>query len=138
MNTTKKPLVVHCNPKSKEIYDNLLKDEMFSGMRLKEVFLFAMALGYYKNRRKKLPRNKLDFIRTIDFEIKENIINSIAVAAEGNLDIVGDKKKVYSIVEEYAEGGIELLNKMILKPDEYGTPRKIIENELIEIVGNHK
>jgi len=134
MPNTKKPLVVNCDPKHKEIYDNLLKDVMFKGMHLKNVFLFAMTLGFYKKRRKKLPRGKLDIIRTIDFETKENIINSIAVVSEGNLNVLVDKKRVYEIAEEYANGGIELLSKMILKQESYGTPSKIIENELLEIV----
>ena len=134
MPNTKKPLVVNCNPKHKEIYDNILKDVMFKGMHLKDVFLLAMALGFYKKRRKKLPRGKLNIIRTIDFETKENIINSIAVASEGNLNVLIDKKKVYEIVEEYANSGIELLSKIMLGQDSHGTPSKIIENELLEIV----
>jgi len=134
MSNTKKPLVVNCDPKHKEIYDNLLKDVMFKGMHLKDIFLFAMALGFYKKRRKNLPRGKLDIIRTIDFESKENIINSIVIISEGNLNILVDKKRVYEIAEEYANGGIELLNKMILKQESHGTPSKIIENELLEIV----
>ena len=136
MPNTKKPLVVYCDPKHKEIYDNILKDEMFkkTGMHLKDIFLLAMTLGFYKKRRKKLPRSKLDIIRTIDFETKENIISSIAIASEGNLDILVDKKRIYEIAEEYANGGIELLSGIILGVESYGTPSKVIENELLEIV----
>lgn len=131
----KEPLVVNCEEKKKVLYDEILKRDLFAGQALHKVFIMAMSIGFNKDRRAPLSKKK-DIIRTESFtEEQKNMIKSLAVAAEDTLEILINKKKVYSIVEEYANGGIDILYNIFFGK-EYGSPDKKIENDLEEIASD--
>lgn len=136
MNKTKEPIVVFCDVKHKDLYDNLLKEELFSGQTLSTIFITAMVLGFYRDRRIPLIRQKKDIIRTEYFnEQQKDIMKALAVATENNLEVLADKKKVLSIAEEYANGGIKILDNLIFG-SEFGSPDKRLESELQNITSS--
>ena len=59
------------------------------------------------------------------------MISALAVTEEESLDVLLDKKKVYSIAEEYAAGGIKQLKEMIFGGG-YASFNKLLESELID------
>jgi hypothetical protein len=126
------PTRLNINKSDREIYDKLLeKDGEFAGKENKDVFLLAMVIGYLHKADIEL-QIKEGFIRTEYLKDQDNsIIKSIAVAKTGTLDILLNKKKIYSIAEEYASGGIKLLKDMVYGGS-YGSFSKKLESELIE------
>jgi len=113
-------------------YDRLLeKDSPFAGKENKDLFMMALIVGFHEEIRVKLD-GKEGFFLLYHLNDKENsIIKAIAVAEEGDLNILLDKKKVYSIVEEYAAGGIKLLKDKVFSGG-YGSYIKKLESELID------
>jgi len=113
-------------------YDRLLeKDSPFAGKENKDLFMMALIIGFHEETRVKLD-GKEGFFLLYHLNDKENsIIKAIAVAEEGDLNILLDKKKVYSIVEEYAAGGIKLLKDKVFSGG-YGSYIKKLESELID------
>ncbi len=113
-------------------YNRLLeKDSPFSGKENKDLFMMALIIGFHEETRVKLD-GKEGFFLLYHLNDKENsIIKAIAVAEEGDLNILLDKKKVYSIVEEYAAGGIKLLKDKVFSGG-YGSYIKKLESELID------
>jgi dnd system-associated protein 4 len=113
-------------------YSRLLeKDSPFKEKENKDLFMMAMVVGFHAGNRIGLDK-KEGFIRVEYLNpIEESIIKTIAISEEGSLDILLDKKKVYSIAEEYATGGIKLLKDEVFS-GEYGSYSKKLESELID------
>lgn len=111
---------------------NRLKDNdsPFAGSQNKDVFLAAMVIGYHEGSRLEL-KHKEGYVRE-EYLTKEDLalIRSIAVSEEGNLNVLLDKQKVFSIAEEYAAGGIKLLKARVFS-GEYGSYSKKLESELL-------
>jgi len=113
-------------------YDQLKgKDSPFYGRENKELFIAAMTLGFHENSKKDLSK-KEGFVRTEYLTDEEkSLIKAIAIAEEGNLNVLLDKKRVFSIAEEYAAGGIKLLKERVF--EEFGSYAKRLESELVKI-----
>ena len=112
-------------------YSRLLeKDSPFKEKENKDLFMMAMVVGFHAGTRIGLDK-KEGFIMVHYLNPKEeSIIKAIAVAEEGSLDVLLDKKSVYSIAEEYAAGGIKLLKDKVFSG--YGSYVKKLESELVE------
>lgn len=100
----------------------------------KHLFLLAMCIGYHSESRIKTSEwdKKEGYVRLeyLD-EAEKSIINALAVAEEGNLEVLFDMKNVYSVAEEYAAGGINILLDMVLSGG-YGSFSKRLESKLLE------
>lgn len=102
----------------------------------KHVFLMCMVLGYKNESRSELGANKWNVTRTSYLDKKEeSLIKAVAIATENNLNVLLDKKKVFSIAEEYASGGVKYLKEKVYG-DYFGSFNKVIESELTEEVGS--
>ena len=126
------PTRLYINRPDREKYDRLLgKDGIFAGKDNKDVFIMAMVIGYSRGVKVELTRKegyvRFEYLKDRD----KSIIKSIAVAETGTLNVLLDKRKVYSIAEEYAAGGIKLLVDMVLRGG-YGSFEKKLESELVE------
>jgi len=118
---------------NRDDYKRLLeKDSPLTGKENKHIFMIAMLIGFKEGRRVELPRGKKDLIRIEYLNDEEiSVIKAIAVIEEGNLDVLLDKRKVYSIAEEYAACGIKLLKNKVFDGG-YGSFIKKFESELID------
>lgn len=102
-----------------DIYDKLLYSEInkfgvFNSM--KDIFLFALILGYSKNRREPLQK-KLSFGPSIMHEEtyqKYFKLVALAVSEDPTVLIEEDDGKYQIIIEEYANGGIYELEETII------------------------
>jgi len=109
-----------------------MEDGPFKGRENKELFLLAMGIGFHERSQKKL-KSKEGYVRTEYLSDEEKaIIKSIAISKEGDLSILLDKKKVYSIAEEYAAAGIKILSEKVFG-GEYGSYIKKLESDLVQI-----
>lgn len=97
----------------------------------KDLFILALSIGYFEGIKLELD-NKEGFVRTEYLSEKDkSLISALAVAEEGNLDVLLDKKKVYSIAEEYAAGGIKQLKDMVFSGG-YASFSKLLESAMID------
>lgn len=98
----------------------------------KDIFIAAMVTGFNEGVKIEL-KSKEGFVRTSYLKPEDiAIINSIAVADEGSLNVLLDEKKLFSIAEEYATGGIRLLKDKAFS-DDFGTYSKKLGTELIRL-----
>lgn len=84
--------------------------------KYKDVFLTAACLGFQSQRRKPLPTgDKKREIRLDTFDGNDiYILNAIAIAESGDVDILRDNGDVLTIAEEYAYAGIRELEMSLL------------------------
>jgi len=128
----KEPDRLYIRKSDRKHYDRLLeKDSPLVGKENKDLFMLALITGFHEGARVKLDKRE-GFFLLYHLNDKENsIIKAIAVAEKGDLNILLDKKKVYSIAEEYAAAGIKLLRDKVFSGG-YGSYIKKLESELID------
>ena len=106
------------------------KDTPFAGVHNHEIFIAAMVTGYHEGCKIEL-KNRKEFFFEKDLTKEENaLINAVAVAEGGGLNVLLDKQRIYSIAEQYATGGISLLKAKVLS-GEYGSYAKKLESDLL-------
>lgn len=90
--------------------------------KYKDVFLTSACLGFQFQQRKPLPTgDKKREIRLDTFDDQDiYILNAIAIAETGNIDILRDPGAVLTIAEEYAYVGVRELEINLF--DKYGQP----------------
>lgn len=117
-----------------EDYDRLKeKDSQLAGKENKDLFMMAMCIGFHEGSPVELGKSSKEGFVRIEYlkERDKSIMKAIAVAKDGSLDVLLDKRKVYSIAEQYAAGGIKLLKDKIFSGG-YGSFSKKLESELID------
>lgn len=130
------PKVINVEKKRKKDFD-LLKDDktsFFYGKDHKDVFLMAMVYGFLNDSFKPLgEKHGGGHCRVETFNEREiTLIKALAVKKTGSLDVLLDLKKVYSIAEQYANGGISYLKDGVFSK-QHGTYPKILEELLVEL-----
>ncbi len=90
-------------------YQVLGKEGLFDSM--KDVMLTAIAIGFKNDRRVPVTKYGGDAIKEHIFKDDMDFLNVIAVLSTKDIKILLDenKEEKYKILEEYAEGGMELL-----------------------------
>jgi hypothetical protein len=132
MNESKKVDRIHVDKKDLKDFRDLVKEKYspFADSQNKDIFLAAMVVGYHEGGRIPLG-SKEGFIREEYLSDEDRaLIRAVAVSTEGNLNVLLDEQKVYSIAEEYAAGGIALLKAKVFG-GEYGSYAKKLESELV-------
>lgn len=118
------PELLYVDKDNKHYYDDI---EFIQGYERKDQFIFAMAFGFINNFKPQI--NKREFItRTSYLKEDESLLNAIALKDTGSIDILSDKKEIYSIAERYANGGIQLLS------DEVGSKHGSFEKKIEKIL----
>lgn len=114
--------------KKNEIYDPLIKSEDPIFSTYKDLVLFAACVGYNEGKRK--PLSSATGEGEIHWEVFGKnitdvaIVNAIALSETEDLNVLLDTEEVFdkkfTILEEYANGGIQILKEKIL--DQPGEP----------------
>jgi hypothetical protein len=118
---TEAPRDVAVDRSKRELYEQLRTSNSspFYGVELRELFLFALGYG-----RQKAGRVELDadphylFGRTTLSDEQMWVIKSVAVKETRDIHVLRDNRLVYTIVQEYANSGIEKLHGKVFGPDE--------------------
>lgn len=107
-------------------YQTLVKEGLFDTM--KDVMLTAIALGYKNNRRVPFDKYGGDAIKEHIFKDDMDFLNVIAVLTTKDIKILLDENKdeKYKMLEEYAEGGMQILVDSIFH-ETYTDADKIID-----------
>ena len=107
----KTPIILDIRKSDRKDYDLLKdKDSPFAGKGNKELFLMAMIIGFRDGRRVKLD-TRYTFARIEYLNSKEkSIIKAIAVAEDGDLNVLLDKKnyctQAYTLVYVCVHQGV--------------------------------
>ena len=120
----------------KEIYDNLKSKNTplgkYKTLENKDVFILAVCFGYTYGIRKPLEK-KFGYVRPIYFKERElNLLYTMGFNSKEKLDAYSDFKKVYEIIEEYANGGLHILKDKVYS-GEFGTFEKQFEGKLVNL-----
>lgn len=120
------PELIYVDKSNKHFYDDI---KFLQGYDRKDQFLFAMAFGFINDFNPKI--DKREFITRTSYLNYDDLtlINSLALLnSKGNVDILSDKKEIFRIAEDYANGGIQLLS------DETGSKHGSFEKKLEKIL----
>lgn len=108
--------------KKNEMYDPLIKSEEPIFSTYKDLVLFAACIGYKEDKRK--PLSSTTGEGEIHWEVFEKnitdvaMVNAIALSETKDLNVLLDTEEAFdkkiTILEEYANGGIEILKEKIL------------------------
>ena len=94
-------------------------DRLFENM--KEVYMVALLMGFFNSYRKPLTKTSKDPIRINIFDANDkNVMDIIALMEKKDLSLLINEEEQFEekmrMLEEYANGGIDLLEKMLFKP----------------------
>ncbi|HYV07814.1 MAG TPA: hypothetical protein VFB82_24695 [Blastocatellia bacterium] len=89
---------------------------------MKDVFMYAAALGYQLGEPRRLTGKRLTIFRWAQFTPQTDIplLKAVAIASSGDVNVLRSEEQVLSIAEEYANAGIHELRRRLL--DEQGQP----------------
>lgn len=136
MKITKAPRELAIEEKKHKIFKDLKDGKLLpelKGYEMAYLFMIAMAYGVYFNETKPIKKPK----RSISKAFVENefgwLVNAVAISSnKDGVDIISDKAEIYKIAEEYANGGIDIIEK-ILKKSKPGEFISEMEKELNKI-----
>jgi len=121
MDETEAPRELAIDSSKHPFYDELKSGRLLpelKGYEMAYLFVIAMSYGVYYKKRKPIPPNKIKRSISKSFVEKEfeYLIKAVAISvSEEGVDIIPDKAKIYRIAEEYANGGIEIIEELIKK-----------------------
>jgi dnd system-associated protein 4 len=117
-------------PGDRNIYKDLRETGMpLAGMDNSRIFLLAMSIGFRHHARLEL-KSRDQFIQGSYLDApQKSIIKAVAIFEEKDIKVLFDSKKVYTIAEEYAHGGIKILEELC---NSRGTFSKKLVSELLE------
>lgn len=85
---------------------------------LVDIWLFTVGYGRQHGERETLPGNKKWMLRMTSLDDDDEwIVKSIAIEETGTTDVLKDGKKVFTIAQEYANAGIELVHEEVTDSD---------------------
>lgn len=85
---------------------------------LVDIWLFTVGYGRHHGEKEKLPGNKKWMVRMTSLDADaEWIVKSVAIEETGTTDVLQDGKRTFTIAQEYANSGIELLHDEVMDPD---------------------
>jgi len=119
----------------KIIYDMLKTDEPFfkNYTGNKELFLFAMALGFKNKNRLPFSGKRLGYFLEKDLKYEDYVLlNAIAISETQSLDVLTDRDKIFKIAEEFAHGGLKIISEEI-GPSHFGSFSKSFELQLDQL-----
>jgi hypothetical protein len=114
-------------------YQTLADTEIFKNFDapMKEVFIYAMALGFHNKNPVPLRKKKFSIPTRALSDSQLWLIKCLAIAKKQNLEVLFDVNDVLNMAEEYANGGIQELYDTVTKPSA-GDSYKLMDQEVSE------
>jgi len=116
-NNTLRDPQIFISKEARDLFDNMRSLKEFKNFENKHFFVLAVMFGYLNKKKKPLKkqdRTKSGFTRAA--YLRENdiaLLQSIAINEENDIGLVNNISKVFSIAEEYANGGINDLKEFV-------------------------
>lgn len=130
--TSNPPRDISIEEDTRHVYEELKEanDSPFKDAELNEMFVFAAAYGYNQGIRIGLDSRRALANRDSLGDEQIWILKSIALNEAEDDGILRDGRQIYTIVEEYAKGGIEQLQKQLDGPGDLYVD---LSTEIIEL-----
>lgn len=114
-----------------EIYKHLTESSGADGpafQMMKDVFMWAVVLGYQSGERRPLEGKKVTIFRwaQLSQQVDIPLLKALAIAETNDVEILMDQDAILSIAEEYANRGIQKLS--------YSNDLVLDNNQFIEII----
>lgn len=123
---------LYIDKKDRELYKELEdKEDMFKGMKNKDLFLMAMMIGFEHQSNEELKTRDGFFLEKDLNQNDHALLNAIAMHENNGVEVLKDMGEVYRIAEEYAHYGIRIIHDWI-SSSPYGTFPKKFESEILE------
>jgi len=107
---SKQPDRLYIDKKDRKLFKDLEeKEEMFKGMKRKDMFLLAMMIGFDNESPKELSTKDGFFLEKDLNNDDRAILNAIAMHDAKGVEVLKDMGEVYRIAEEYAHFGIRII-----------------------------
>jgi len=104
------------HPLYKELENN--PNSPFYEEELVDIWLFTVGYGRQHGEREPLPGNKKWMLRMTSLDADEEwIVKSIAIEETGTTAVIQNGQHVFTIAQEYANSGIELVHEEVTDPD---------------------
>src|SRR5260370_25375815 len=108
-----------------EIYKQLTEGNDIASVpfrTMKDVFMWAISLGYQQGKRRPLSGKKVTIFRWAQFSPQVDIplLKALTIVDSGNVNVLLSQDEIMTIAEEYANAGIYELRVNVL--DQYGHP----------------
>jgi dnd system-associated protein 4 len=114
-------------PKDKEeIFTKLVRsDYELNFLQLSHVFVLAACLGYYYDKSEEFKKSSEQIAWELFDKSEQDIMKAIALISKGDPSIILEENsdEMLTIIENYASGGLEVLNEKILKEEAHGAER---------------
>ena len=103
---------VHIEPKHHELYSQLTTGDEAPFKTMKDLFMLSASVGYARGRRAPLSGQR-EIFRWPVFSSQDDIpvLRAIAIAATGDTAVLVDQNELLTIVEEYANSGIDEIRR---------------------------
>lgn len=107
---------VSYSDEKRKIYDMLLADPLspFRGETMADVFVYAAIYGFKKQKKEKLKKAKPNISAIAIEDPHTALLVAISIIETGGIDILFDEEKATNIIEEYANGGIDILEDELI------------------------
>lgn len=113
------PVALSIKKAERQIYQELSQTKPLNGIENKRIFLLAMGIGFLAGKKGNLKGDKNSYVRTEYIKDDMPLLNALAIFEKGNPEVVGDKKEVCEIAEQYASGGIKTLKRYLDEPGDF-------------------
>ena len=103
---------IHIDPKHHELYSQLTNGDEAPFKTMKDLFMLAASVGYAQGRRVPLSGQR-EIFRWPTFTSQEDVpvLRAIAIAETGDTVVLVDQNELLTIVEEYANSGIDEIRR---------------------------
>ncbi|MEM2857073.1 MAG: hypothetical protein QW416_08240 [Candidatus Nitrosocaldaceae archaeon] len=117
-------------------FEELKDSKVFkqSDTPMKSIFIYALALGWNNKIRKPLKKKKGSIPSSTLSNDELWLLYSIAYTETKDISIILKGKEVAKIVEEYANGGIDELYKIVIDPHAVDEPYKRLESRVMDVL----
>lgn len=109
------PVVLRAVDGKKALFDEVSNSPYFKGIDMATIYVLAAAYGQKTSMRERIVGS--EWVTRQEFITRNTqllrLCQAIAVSSEGNINILLEEDKLFSIIEEYASAGInELRNRV--------------------------
>lgn len=141
MNKTDAPRELAIDSDYHNLYNDLKDGKILpelKGYEMAYLFVIALSYGFYFNKFEPIKQGKVKRSISRSFIDREFgwLVKAVAISkSKEGVDLIPDKAEIYRIAENYANGGIKILEK-IIKKSKPGEFELFMEKEINKLLKN--
>ena len=111
------PRDLYISKEKRVIYDRLTTDSIspLEGEPMATVFVYAAVFGFQNDQKRKLKTRELSITSSAITDVQKAVLLSLVISDNGDTDVLLDSKGTIEAICQYANGGIDILEKKLIK-----------------------